>query len=272
MKISLEWISDFVDLPTGVEADELARELTLKTVEVEDWVDTGAALANVVVGRVTEAEPLGDKGHLRVFCDVGSGRQAVVVSRVRNLHPGVAVPVALPGARLAAPGGEETSRTVRTVRLLREESHGVICTAADLGLQRLFPDSPAGDALALHELDGLVGEDLAEVVGFNDIVLEIDNQSLTHRPDLWGHYGIAREFATTYGRELKPLPKTALPSRVDGLVGNIDRDLCRRLAVVEFTLDGTDGTGPAPLWLRSRLARIGESSVNLTVDISNYVM
>ncbi|MGH3322212.1 MAG: phenylalanine--tRNA ligase subunit beta [Streptosporangiaceae bacterium] len=269
MRISLEWISDFVDLPADVEAGDLARELTLKTVEVESLAHTGRALANVVVGRVADLEPLGDKGHVRVLCDVGSGRQAPVVSQARNLRVGDTIAVALPGARLVATSGGAGPRSVATAHVLGVESRGVICTAADLGLQRLFPNSPDGHVLDLAELDAQVGSAFADAIGFNDVVLEIDNKSLTHRPDLWGHYGIARELAAIYGRELKSLPNAALPPRVEGLVGHVDRDLCRRLTVVEFALDGAD---VSPLWLRSRLARIGESTVNLPVDLSNYVM
>lgn len=144
----------------------------------------------------------------------------------------------------------------------------MICTTADLRLRNLFPQS-RGVALDLGDFGAAPGRPLREVLGFDDHVLEIDNKSLTNRPDLWGQYGIAREVAAIYGLELKPMASSARPPRVDGLIGDLDSELCQRLTVVEFSLDSAE---PAPLWLRSRLVRIGERPVNLCVDLSNYVM
>jgi len=103
----------------------------------------------------------------------------------------------------------------------------------------------------------------------DDVIFEIDNKSLTNRPDLWGHYGIAREFAAIYDVPLAPLPTAMPPTQVEGLVGTIDPAICRRFSVVEFSADNGLLT---PEKIRRRLIHIGESSVNLMVDLSNYVM
>lgn len=270
MKISLEWVRDFVDLPSDLDVAAIARELTLKTVEVEDRLDLAACLAGVVVGRVLDVQSVGDRGHQAATCDVGSGEPATIVTRAAGLSVGMAVAVALPGARLAVSGRTESSAEVTRTKIAGVASGGVVCTAADLRLQRLFPSTPSSAALDLAEADGAAGSALADVLHWNDHVLEIDNKSLTNRPDLWGHYGIARELAAIYDRELKPLAVAKRPPMAEGLVGDLDPELCRRLAVVTFSLE--DHHGVAPLWLRSRLARIGEGSVNLCVDLSNYVM
>ncbi|WP_282701148.1 phenylalanine--tRNA ligase subunit beta [Streptomyces sp. CC219B] len=110
-------------------------------------------------------------------------------------------------------------------------------------------------------------ENIVEVDG--DVILEIDNKSLTNRPDLWGHYGIAREFAVIYGLPLRPLPSADRPEAVDGLTGTLDPALCHRLAAMEFTVAGPD---PTPSYIEDRLRRIGEGTVSLCVDLSNYVM
>lgn len=110
-------------------------------------------------------------------------------------------------------------------------------------------------------------EDVVEVDG--DVILEIDNKSLTNRPDLWGHYGIAREFAVIYGRPLAPLPAAPLPPTTTGLVGQVDPELCGRFSATEFAVDPSVTT---PAFIRDRLARIGEQSVGFCVDLSNYVM
>lgn len=102
----------------------------------------------------------------------------------------------------------------------------------------------------------------------DDSVLEIDNKSLTNRPDLWGHYGIAREFAAIYNLPLRPLKTAPTPARTDGLVQAPDPDLCTRFAAVSFDASSKS----TPVWLRTRLERIGESVVEPLVDLSNYVM
>ncbi|MBU8858625.1 MULTISPECIES: phenylalanine--tRNA ligase subunit beta [unclassified Micromonospora] len=110
-------------------------------------------------------------------------------------------------------------------------------------------------------------EDVLTIDG--DVIFEIDNKSLTNRPDLWSHHGIAREFAAIYRLPLTPSVTAPRPPTVTGLVDRIDPALCRRLAVVEFTVE--PGT-PTPGWIRERLARLGVSSGGLLVDLSNYVM
>lgn len=268
MKVSLEWVREFVDLPPQATAVEVARELTLKTVEVEDCLDLAAPLASVVSGQVVATEPVGIRGHVLASCEVGSGNPVPVVTRTAGVAVGAVVAVALPGARLIPPGGG-TPVELKAAKVAGVDSRGVVCTPTELRLEALFPDSPAGAAVDLGGIDAEPGSPLAEVLGFDDFVLEIDNKSLTNRPDLWGHYGIARELAAIYGRPLKPLPSPHRPTPAEGLVGELDPEVCQRLTVLEFRVDGT---GPAPLWLRSRLVRIGERSVNLCVDVSNYVM
>ncbi|GIH08501.1 phenylalanine--tRNA ligase beta subunit [Rhizocola hellebori] len=246
MKLSLEWISEFVDLPAGVPATELAHQLTLKTVEVEDVVDVSAGLANVVVGRIV-AVASASGGGSQVTCDLG-GQSVNVTTVLSGVAAGRFVAVAVS----VAPGGEVE-----------------LCSAAGLRLHQLFPRSAAGEVLDLTDLNPPAGARLAEVIGFDDVVLEVDNKSLTNRPDLWGHYGVAREFAAIYGLPLRALPCAARPPAGQGLVGQLEPQLCQRFAAVRFS---ADNSGEAPLWLRSRLARIGENSINPLVDLSNYVM
>jgi phenylalanyl-tRNA synthetase beta chain len=269
VKISLEWVGDYVDLPDGLSPTELARELTLKTVEVEDITDPGAALANVVAGVIETAAPFGDRGRSLVACRVADDTVIPVVSDQAALTPGTLVAVALPGAELSVETGRPL--TVSAVTIEGRRSEGIICSPASLGLQRLFADQQADVVLDLRETRAIVGMPLVEVLGYNDAILEVDNKSLTNRPDLWGHYGIAREFATIYDLTLRPLDSVALPGPATArLIGHVDSDVCQRFTAVEFTINS--GAGKAPLWLRSRLARIDQATVSLCVDLSNYVM
>jgi phenylalanyl-tRNA synthetase beta chain len=133
-----------------------------------------------------------------------------------------------------------------------------------------YIDLPAGVSVKelAHQLTlkTVEVEDVLPVDG--DSVLEIDNKSLTNRPDLWGHYGIAREFAAIYGLPLRPLSAAPRPADVEGLVGSADPDLCPRFAAVAFGADAY----VTPDWIRGRLTRIGEAPVHPLVDLSNYVM
>ena len=131
-----------------------------------------------------------------------------------------------------------------------------------------LPDDLSPAQLA-HELT-LKTVEVEEVLSVDgDVVLQIDNKSLTNRPDLWGHYGIARELAVIFGRPLRTLPAGKRPKRATGLVGQIDRAIARRLVAMEFTVDAAV---PTPQRIQARLCRIGEAPVSLCVDLSNYVM
>src|SRR5262249_10039329 len=208
-------------------------------------VALGASLGGVVVGRVGALESVGDRGHQVATCDIGTGQTAIIVTRAGGVSVGMTVAAGLPGARLAVSGRAETTAEVTRTKVAGVVSEGVVCTAADLHLQRMFPRTPSGAALDLAEVDAPTGSPLADALHWNDHVLEIDNKSLTNRPDLWGHYGIARELAAIYRLELKPLGAANRPPTVDSLVGDLDPELCQRLAVVTFSLDG--GSDVAPL-------------------------
>ncbi|MBI3300935.1 MAG: phenylalanine--tRNA ligase subunit beta, partial [Deltaproteobacteria bacterium] len=110
---------------------------------------------------------------------------------------------------------------------------------------------------------------LSTAIGWNDVVFEIDNKSLTNRPDLWGHYGIARELAAIYGCKLKPLPAIDRDFPAANLLGEIEETACGRFAAVRIS--GVR-VNTAPFWMRSRLVRVGQRPINLYVDITNYVM
>lgn len=133
-----------------------------------------------------------------------------------------------------------------------------------------FVDLPAGTSPSelAHQLTlkTVEVEDVLQVDG--DVIFEIDNKSLTNRPDLWGHYGIAREFAAIYGLVLRPLPTAVRPPVATDLVGSVSSAVCTRFAAVRFAADAS----PTPDWMRQRLSRIGEGAVHPLVDLSNYVM
>ncbi len=262
MKISLDWLAEYVDL-SGLDPAELADRLTMSTAEVEGVEVLGGDMEGVVTAKVLRVMPHPDAEKL-VLADVFDGEsEKRVVCGAPNLAVGQTVPLARAGGRL--PDGTK----IKKGKIRGEMSVGMICSERELGL------GPGADGIMV--LDGEIepGLDISRALGLTDHVLEIDNKSLTHRPDLWCHYGIAREVAAITGRDLAPMPgiDSGL-SRPDAEnvsleVKTLDPDLCPRYcaAVVEgLTI------GPSPAWMTRRLEAVGVRALNNVVDITNYVM
>jgi phenylalanyl-tRNA synthetase beta chain len=270
MRISLSWLGDYVELPAGLTPAKLAHDLTMSTVEVEHVDDLAAPLDHVVVARVRVTTPHPDADRLRVVrLDDGQGERTVVCG-ASNVAAGMLVALARPGARCRGKDGASFEIGVSDVRGI--VSAGMICSSSELGLGDLLPckDDEIIDLGDLGHPDLAPGTPLATAIHFDDVVLEIDNKSLTNRPDLWGHYGVAREVAALYGLPLQPLPSFA-PTVGDGgfVVDIADPERCAR-----YTATHIHGvrTARAPLWLRSRLVKVGQRPINLLVDLTNYVM
>ena len=268
MLVSLKWVADYVKLPSIVDPKQIASDLTMSTVEVEDVIDLAAPLEGVCVAVIDRVEPHPNADRLRVCrCDVGDEGLVQVVCGGSNVRPGMKVALAQIGARVRK--GEGTLEMKRTV--IRDvESLGMICSAGELGLEDLFPPEDDKSIIDLSEVPGEPGEPLAQAIRYDDVVLEIDNKSLTNRPDLWGHYGIARELAAIYACELEPLAPFAPPSDTGDLAVRVaSADACGR-----YTATRIEGVTveEAPFWMRGRLARVGQRPINLLVDLTNYVM
>ena len=269
MKISLNWIKDYVDLPNDIELVQICHDLTMATVEVEGAVHTAAALDAIYIGKVVGVSPIHEMDNLRaVVCDVG-GEQLNIVCGASNLSVGMLVLVALPGAKIQ-PRGKGPPVEVKVADIGGVLSKAVICAPNEIGLAHLFPEVGDTEILDVSDIDCKSGQKLADAIGWNDIVLEIDNKSLTNRPDLWGHYGIAREMAAIYGKRLKALPFPQIYAIRDDLTCEIkDSNQCRRF--VTMRIEGVK-VQKAPFWMRSRLAMLGQKAINMYVDLANYVM
>jgi phenylalanyl-tRNA synthetase beta chain len=270
MKLSLEWLREYVALPPDLGPKQLAETLTMATVEVEQAIDLSSQFDDMVVGVVESLEPHPDADRLRVAqCRVGRSHLEQIVCGAVNVTPGMKVAVASPGAAVRRPG-EQGPVVIQPTRIRGVESVGMMCAASEIGLEELFPPGRDRDIVDLSGLPCVAGDRLAEAIGFHDLVLEIDNKSLTNRPDLWGHYGIARELAVLYTLPLKELPRFTAPSDADGIVVRIeDPERCRRYTATRVA--GVVVT-EAPFWMRSRLARVGQRPINLLVDLTNYVL
>ncbi len=270
MWLSLDWIKDFVDFEPDRSPGELGVLLSLKVAEVEDVKTPGEYLSQVRVVEVmkTEKHPGADRLSLATVTD---GREErTLVCGAPNCRPGIKVPFADIGARLLGKDkkGQSVDFEIRKTRIRGIESVGMLCSKAELGLEEnsdgvweLDSDAPVG-----AEVSGL-----DSMSGLNDILFEIENKSLTHRPDLWGHYGFAREFSAIYEVPLKPYPGIDIGDNSESTfsVKNHTPALCRRYSALEIRNVKIE---PSPEWMRRRLETAGLKPINNIVDITNYIL
>lgn len=270
MKVSLNWIRDYVQLPADADLKKLAYDLTMSTVEVEDATDLGASFHDMVVGVINTIEQHPNADKLKVCkTDIG-GRVEDIVCGGSNLREGMKVAVALPGA-MCKWHGEGDLVEIKKSKLRGVDSYGMICGAVEIGLADLFPTKEEAHILDLSDFDAPAGTPLADALDLNDIILEIDNKSMTNRPDLWGHYGIAREIAALYD-----LPMTQFP-HFDRNVENTagfhvtveDAERCPRYLSAQ--IEGLN-VKSAPYQMQNRIWKVGMRPINALVDITNYVM
>lgn len=257
MFVSINWIKDYVDLD-GLDIKKLIEGFTLSTAEVEEIIVKGEDVQNVVVGEILSVEnhPESKKLHL-LKVDVGT-KVCDIVCGAPNVRVGMKVALALAGGRVC--GGE-----IKTAKVAGYVSEGMCCSEKELGL--------SDDNSGIMELDAALknGTDIKSIYPVDDIIFEVDNKSLTNRPDLWGHYGIAREFAAITGRELKPLKLGDISydgdEKVDVTVGR--EDLVYRYSCIK--MDNIT-VNKSPLEMRIRLYYCGMRGINLLADVTNYIM
>ena len=270
MKLSLNWIKDYVAIPDDMDLSRFAYDLTMSTVEVEATHDIGAAFNKIVVGRILAVQPHPNADKLRVCqVDTGDGAPHDIVCGGSNLAPDMLVAVALPGSFVRWHGEGEPVE-IKQTKLRGVDSYGMICASSEIGLADLFPPRQESEIVDLTGFAAAPGTGVAAALGLDDIVLEIDNKSMTNRPDLWGHYGMAREIAALYDLPLRSIPAYTVPAGTPGFPVHIDDpDGCPRYIGVR--MEGLS-VKPAPYEMRVRLWKVGLRPINALVDITNYVM
>ena len=268
MKLSLSWIKDYVQIPEDADLKKLAYDLTMSTVEVEDVEYLARRFDHMAVGVIekVEAHPNADK--LRVCTvDLGGETKDIVCGGI-NLEEGMRVAVACPGA-VVRWHGEGEPVEIKKSKLRGVESFGMICASDEIGLGELFPSSQEAEILDLSAFEVPAGTPLADALDLNDVILEIDNKSMTNRPDLWGHYGIAREIAALYDLPLAEIKPFETEVSSDFRTEILAPDRCSRYIGVEMS--GVE-VKPSPYKMQNRIWKAGMRPINALVDITNYVM
>ncbi len=259
MFLSMNWISDFVDL-TGLDKMELLSRFSLSTAEVENEIfQKGSDISGIVVAEIKEVADHPDSKKLHLLkVDAGDGKLTDVVCGAPNVRVGMKTAFAKIGARIG-----EIDITPRD--LAGFTSYGMCCSERELGIS----DEHAG-IIEITE-DVPCGTDVKEIYDIDDIIFEVDNKSLTNRPDLWGHYGIAREFAALAGRELKPLECVDLAAfdNLPKVDMKIEDKLCQRYSCLQ--VENITKT-VSPVNMRIRLYYCGMRGINLLADLTNYLM
>ncbi len=257
MTFTWNWLKDFADLD-GLDPLAVADRFTLTVAELEGVERVGEGLDDVRTARVASLEPHpAEPRWCVVALDLG-GHEVRCVSGAPNLGTGVIVPVALPGARL--PGGV----TVQAREMRGVASEAVVLSEAEMGLS----DDHSGVLILPPETP--VGVPLPDAVPIEDVVFEVDNKAITHRPDLWGHWGIAREVAAMTGRALRDPPESFPEGRGPPLRVVVDdpEDCPRYMAMAYVGVRVV----PSPFWVARRLRLCGMRPISNVVDLTNYVM
>ncbi|MGE3062704.1 MAG: phenylalanine--tRNA ligase subunit beta [bacterium] len=255
MKISLNWLNDFVDIK-DIDPKEISSLLTMKTAETEGIYLKKDYYSGIMTAKIIKAVKMDDT-HFK--CTVLADREYNVVSGAPNTRENLMTLFVKPGGYL-----NEVKITDKSVA--GEISVGMLLSGKEAGINN--------DHSKLFEIsdDLKEGQSISDICDYDDAVIEIDNKSLTHRPDLWGIYGFAREIAAIFNRPLKKylvfdakpfeeLPEFPIEIR--------DRKLCYRY--VGTALKNVSIV-QSPLNIQVRLFHTGHSPKNLIVDLTNYVM
>jgi len=255
MKFTYNWLKQYVDFDWA--PAELAEKLTFAGIEVEDVQSLGGKIPEqVVIAQILSSEKHPNADRLSV-CRVNDGAgERQIVCGAKNYKVGDKVPLALPGATMAA------GFTIKESKLRGVMSQGMMCSAEELGL-------PKGeDGLLILPADAPVGKKFAEYVGPGDTVFDIE--VTPNRPDWLSVIGIAREVAALTGNPLKLPEITIAEAGTNDVTVRVEApELCPR-----YTARLIRGVkiGPSPAWLKQLLAKVGMRAINNVVDVTNYVL
>lgn len=261
MKISLNWVKDYVDLD-GIDVKWLTDRFTVTTAEIEEVVKLGEDIKEVIIAKIIDIMPHPTSEKLKLI-KVWTGEEEVQsVCGAPNIYVGMIIAFGMIG------GSIKGISEIKANKVQEVESFGVACSERELGI--------SNEHLGLIDLgvSGKVGEDIKAVIPIDDYIIEIDNKSLTNRPDLWCHYGIAREIAAITGRKLKGVDaikeeelKVLAGEKLD--IEILDSEKCLRYSALAIK-----GVKPvkSPITMLTRLHYCGLKPINHIVDLSNYVM
>ena len=272
MLAPLSWLKEYVEI--DVTPKELEEKLFSCGFEVEELIEVGKDISNVVVGLVEECEPIPDT-HLHL-CKVSAGAHGTlqICCGADNVHAGGKYPLALVGATVYATAKDHVTvegvMEIKQGKLRGYDSFGMLCSGVEIGLNEdLYPGAGYNGLLVLPD-DAEDGADVKPIVGLDDWIFDI--AITANRPDCQSIYGIAREVAAVLGKECKEPALDYTETEVekkDFKVSVSAQDLCPRY-IAHYVHDVEIKESPA--WMRRRLALVGIGSISNIVDITNYIL
>ncbi|MCU0847408.1 MAG: phenylalanine--tRNA ligase subunit beta [Spirochaetes bacterium] len=261
MWISLNIISKMVSLD-GISPEDIAQRLTMSSAEIECLEYANRHFTTIITAKILDVKPHPNADKLTLV-DLSTGSENHrVVCGAPNHKKGDIVPLAMPGTEFSK------DFIIKKSKIRGEESSGMLCSEKELGLSDdhsgilIFPEgTPAGKSLAEIFPDSV------------DVRLEIDNKSITHRPDLWSHMGFAREIAALYGRPFTDVIDRSLESGFKN-AESLKVEIMNPEAAPRYSglVVKNIKIGDSPDWLKAAVTSIGMRPINNIVDITNYVM
>ncbi len=270
MLASLEWLKQYVDI--NIPVDVLVDKITRAGLEVETVTNLGEGLEGVLTGKVTQIERHPDSDHLWV-CQMDYGQGIVqILTGAQNVKQNDIVPVAVVGSTLPPSSRNPEGMKLAAVKMRGLDSFGMLCSADELGIDNklLLPEQRNG--IFILPADTPIGVDVKEVLGLNDVVIDIDLTA--NRADCFSIIGLAREIAALTGCPLK-MPAMDVAEAAGGNAAEMASikieapELCPRFAVrVLKNIKITE----SPEWMQKRLRACGMRPISNVVDVTNYVM
>lgn len=271
MKVTLNWLKQYVDFNWSPE--ELTERLTMLGLEVEGVHKVAGEFEGIVVAQVITRDKHPNADKLSV-CRVNDGRgERQIVCGAQNFKAGDKVPLILPGASLPLKAGETQPFTIKVGKIRNVESHGMMCSHEELGLDPEQIGHKKEDGLLILREDAKVGQSFAEYLGRSGGDVVYDLEITPNRPDWNSVIGIAREIAALTGNPLR------VPTfNIQHSTNNAQEFVSVRLDAPDFCPRYTARVirgvkvGPSPEWLRLTLEKVGIRSISNVVDVTNFVM
>lgn len=258
MKLSLNWLREFTDLGK-IDPIKVGDSITIHTAELEETIDVKKFFQNVVTGKLLsrKSHPTAEKLSIAQFDCGNLGKKQIIFGQVHEVHDGEIYPVALDGAKL------KSGIEIKNTEIRGEKSEGMIADNQELGMKN--------EGLIRFDAKTKFGQPLEKIYeGFADTLFDIDNKSLTHRPDLWGHEGFARELATIWDKKFQPRKTNpALPKKGNSHEIKIQSPVCKRFCALRMS--GAKVT-PSPLETQIRLENLDVRAISNLVDVTNLVL
>ncbi|SKA89025.1 phenylalanyl-tRNA synthetase beta subunit [Caloramator quimbayensis] len=258
MKVPYKWLCEYVNIDKNI--NEAADALTISGSKVEEVIEFGKEIDRVVTGKIIKTEKHPDADKLTI-CKVDVKDEVIqIVTGASNIKEGDIVPVALHGSSL--PGGVK----IKKGKLRGVESNGMLCSEVELGIA----DENSVHGIMILKEDTPIGEDIKKILGLEGGI--IDFEITSNRADCFSVYGIAREAAATFDKELKKIETSF--NETDDSIDNylsveVKSSLCRRYAA---RMIKDVKIGPSPEWMQEKLRQCDIRPINNIVDITNYVM